>query len=75
VGTARALLDEIDIAELDAELLDAAAELEGPLRSLDAIHVAAAAELGDELEALVTYDARMAAAARASGLAVLAPGA
>jgi predicted nucleic acid-binding protein len=74
VSTAQALLDEIDLAELDTELLDAAAEIQGSIRSLDAIHVAAATELGDELEALVTYDARMAAAARALGLAVLAPG-
>jgi predicted nucleic acid-binding protein len=75
VRTARAILDEIDLAELDAELLDTAAELEGPIRSLDAIHVAAALELGDELEALVTYDARMATTARQLGLPVLTPGA
>lgn len=74
VRTARALLDEIDLAELDAELLDVAAELEGPIRSADAIHVAAALELGDELEALVTYDARMATTARQLGLPVLSPG-
>ena len=46
------------------------------LRSLDAIHLASAIEL-DELVAgsmsLVTYDRRMATAARASGLAVHSP--
>lgn len=43
------------------------------LRTLDAIHLATALELGPELEAIVTYDARMADAARTHGLAVEAP--
>ena len=73
VLTARTLLDQIDLVQLDDELLDLAAELAGPLRSLDAVHVAAALELGDELEALVTYDAQMARAAQALGLPVVAP--
>lgn len=60
--------------QLDDERLDLAGELEpSPLRSLDAIHLAAALELGDELEALVTYDERMAEGARALGLPVAAP--
>lgn len=71
--TARKLLSEIDLVHLDDELLDLAGELDPPLRSLDAIHLAAALELGDELEAVVTYDARMTAAARALGLPVIAP--
>lgn len=44
------------------------------LRSLDAIHLATALSIGDYPEALVTYDDRLAAAARASGLTVLQPG-
>lgn len=71
--TARKLLSEIDLVHLGDELLDLAGELDPPLRSLDAIHLAAALELGDELEAVVTYDARMTAAARALGLPVIAP--
>lgn len=43
------------------------------LRSLDALHLATALEIRDELDGLVTYDDRMAAAAEALGLAVLAP--
>ena len=43
------------------------------LRSLDAIHLAFALALGDELDAFVTYDARLADAARANGLPVVAP--
>ncbi len=73
VRTARTLLGELDLTHLDDELLDLAGELEPPLRSLDAIHLAAALELGDELEAVVTYDARMASAAAALGLTVAAP--
>jgi len=73
VRTARELLDEIDLIQLDDELLDLAAELQGPLRSLDAIHLAAALELGDALEAVVTYDGQMTRAAEVLGLTVVAP--
>ena len=44
------------------------------LRSLDALHLAAALELGGDLEGLVTYDVRLAAAASAASLTVVAPG-
>ena len=44
------------------------------LRSLDAIHLASALSIGDYPEAFVTYDARLADAARALGLNVLTPG-
>ena len=43
------------------------------VRSLDALHLATAIEIGDALDAVITYDARMAAAARSLGLAVTAP--
>lgn len=73
VSRARRLLDRVDLIVLDDELLDLAAELDGPLRSLDAIHVAAALELGDRLEVLVTYDGQMRRAAEAIGLPVASP--
>jgi hypothetical protein len=73
VAKARELLARTDLIQLDDELLDLAGELEPPLRSLDAIHLAAALELGDELEAVVTYDARMTQAAEAVGLPARAP--
>lgn len=73
VSRARRLLDRVDLIVLDDELLDLAAELDGPLRSLDAIHVAAALELGDRLEVLVTYDGQMRRAAEALGLSVASP--
>ena len=60
--------------QLDDELLDGAAALDGGvLRSLDAIHLAAAQMLADELDAIVTYDQRMTAAAGLLGLPVDAP--
>lgn len=73
IRAAHATLERIELIELDHELLDLAAELDAPMRSLDAIHLAAGLELGDELEALITYDARMASAARALGLPLLEP--
>ena len=44
------------------------------LRSLDALHLASALELGADLEGLVTYDARLAGAATAASVIVVAPG-
>lgn len=73
VARARRLLDRVDLIQLDDELLDLAGELDPPLRSLDAIHVAAALELGDGLEALLTYDAQMRRSAEAHGLPVVSP--
>ena len=43
------------------------------LRSLDALHLATALEVRDELDGLVTYDDRMAVSAQEFGLVVLAP--
>lgn len=44
------------------------------LRSLDAIHLATAVEMGDDLEAVVTFDRRLAAAAAEVGMSILSPG-
>jgi predicted nucleic acid-binding protein len=43
------------------------------LRSLDALHLATALDVGDELEALITYDMRLSRAAAFHGIEVLAP--
>ena len=60
---------------LDRSLASAAAAMGPPaLRSLDAIHLASAMELGPELEAFLTYDRRLAVAARDLGLRVESPG-
>lgn len=54
-------------------LLGAGALAEPALRTLDAIHVASAVELGP-VDAFVTYDERQAAAARLAGLRTESPG-
>jgi predicted nucleic acid-binding protein len=71
---ARRQLARFHQLELDRELLDRAAGLPTgvPLRSLDAIHLAAAQTL-PALRAVVTYDARMQTAAAALGLPVETP--
>ena len=72
----RHVLQRIRLLRLDDELLDAAAEIDPDvLRSLDAIHLAAARTLGSALDELVTYDTRLAQAAESLGLTVAAPGA
>ncbi|MTD58980.1 type II toxin-antitoxin system VapC family toxin [Amycolatopsis pithecellobii] len=68
------LRDHNEIKLTDA-IRDAAVRVPDTLRSLDAIHVASAELLGSELTALVTYDVRMAEAARKAGLPVAMPGA
>jgi predicted nucleic acid-binding protein len=74
LARARRLLQRLNIAQIDDELLEAAATLDPRVsRSVDAIHLAAAQLLGDELTAIVTYDRRMAAAARLVDLPVAAP--
>ncbi len=61
---------------LPAAIYEAAGELQTgtSLRSLDAIHVAAALSLNDALDFFVTYDKRQAAAAEAEGIRVASPG-
>ena len=75
VPRAIALLAELALIPLDDPVLDAAV-LQDPaeLRTLDALHTASAALLGAELDALVTYDERMAVAATAVGIPVVPPG-
>lgn len=74
VIAAREVLDTLTLLKVGTAVFDAAARL-GPdaLRTLDAVHLAAALALGDDLEAVVTYDGRLAEACRLNGVAVLAP--
>lgn len=68
------VLERLVLIDLDAAVVARAAELEPPsVRTLDAIHLASALELGDDLAGFVTYDSRLADAARAIGLEVVAP--
>jgi predicted nucleic acid-binding protein len=68
------LIATVELLELNAEVARRAGELNpATLRSLDAIHLASALVVAPELDAVVAYDTRLAAAARAAGLAVVAP--
>lgn len=72
---ARALLAGLDLIPISADIVDHASEIgDGLLRSLDAIHLASAAGMGNEVTTFVTYDHRLAGAATAEGLAVTSPG-
>lgn len=69
------LVEAIALLPVDNALLEAAGAVAEPaLRALDAIHVMAAAVLSP-LDAVVTCDARQAAAARLASLRTTAPGA
>lgn len=68
-------LEAIALLSLERSLLLVAGALEEPaLRSLDAIHVAAAASVSP-IDAFLTYDERQAAGARLAGLRTVAPAA
>jgi predicted nucleic acid-binding protein len=69
-----AVLSSVEIVEFDAEVASRAARVGPPaLRTLDAIHLASATALAGDLDAFVTYDLRLADAARAAGLPVISP--
>ncbi|MBA2384877.1 MAG: type II toxin-antitoxin system VapC family toxin [Actinobacteria bacterium] len=71
---ARALLDALELVDLDRELLeDAVSYSSAHVRSLDAIHLASAVRVG--ARQMLVYDRRLAEAAAAAGLEVLSPGA
>ena len=68
------LLDGLSFIAADATLADEAGLLRPPdLRSLEAIHLAAARSLGSRLGGLITYDQRLAAAPAWYGLRVVSP--
>jgi predicted nucleic acid-binding protein len=70
------ILGAFEVIELSPELIDAAVRVRPrTLRTLDAIHIASAVELGRDLASFVTYDRRQADAAREAGLPVASPGA
>jgi predicted nucleic acid-binding protein len=70
----RTALRRVDLVAVDDRILDAAGMLEPAiLRTLDAVHLATALALGDDLLEILTYDGRMAEGARLLGLPVLAP--
>lgn len=69
-----AVFETLAVVGFDARIAARAAALNpATMRTLDAIHLATALELGDELTAFVCYDDHLSAAARNLGLPVLAP--
>jgi predicted nucleic acid-binding protein len=74
LAAGRRTLAEFDLVRINDRILRRAGTLlPTELRSLDAIHLATAAELMDDLRELVTYDMRMADAARSMGFKVSSP--
>jgi len=71
---AREVLARFELVRINDRVLAAAGGLlPADIRSLDAIHLATAKLLGPGLRRIVTYDDRMAGAARALGMMVVAP--
>jgi uncharacterized protein len=70
----REILSRCDLVRVNDRVLNAAGILQpNELRSLDAIHLATAQLIGADLFELVTYDDRMADAARMLGHRVSSP--
>jgi hypothetical protein len=70
----RLILNAVEVIELEHGVGERAAEARPvTLRVLDAIHLASALALMPEIDAFVTYDDRLADAARAAGLPVVRP--
>jgi predicted nucleic acid-binding protein len=68
------VLRRLELVRVSDRVLTIAGKLPpDDLRSLDAIHLATAQQLGDSMARLVTYDERLAEAARSAGLAVATP--
>jgi predicted nucleic acid-binding protein len=74
LNDARRLLDGVDIVPIDHFIVEHAATLTPyDLRSLDAIHLASALSLSEELANFVAYDVRLCTAAARAGLPVVSP--
>lgn len=74
VARGRAVLARLDLLRVNDRVLNAAGTLlPDDLRSLDAIHLATAQQLGSDLARVVTYDERMSDAARHVGVKTASP--
>jgi predicted nucleic acid-binding protein len=74
VVQARAVLDSITLIEVTTSVFEEAGRLDPTVvRSIDAVHLAAALSLGDDLDGIVTYDERFAEAAQSNGVPVTSP--
>jgi predicted nucleic acid-binding protein len=76
IAHAETLLQHLFLVALDEELYRAAARARPPeLRSFDAVHLASALRVREQIDTFVAYDRRLGQAARRAGLRVAAPGA
>lgn len=74
VRRGREVLARVDLLRINDRVLDTAGVLAPTdLRSLDAIHLASAEQLGSDLRWFVTYDERLATAAADRGFKVVRP--
>jgi uncharacterized protein len=74
IPDAQRLLDAFEYIQIDEDVVRTAmAEPDPLLRSLHAIHLATARLLGEELTAFLTYDDRLAKAAKDAGIPVHTP--
>jgi predicted nucleic acid-binding protein len=74
IDAARRILDRVDRMALGSQLVERAGTLIPPgMRTLDALHIASALELGEELEAVVAYDRRLLDAAADHRLPTASP--
>ena len=71
---AERVLDACVHVEVDDEIKRNAARSETALATLDVIHLESARSIRTLLDAFVTYDLRLAAAARAAGFTAISPG-
>lgn len=75
VALARDLARSIMLVPLDDATIELAqTAFDPPQRALDAVHLATALRLGDDLGVMVSYDVDQASAARARGIVVEHPG-
>ena len=74
IAAGRAVLARCDLVRVNDRVLNLAGTMRPPeLRSLDAIHLATAERLRDEISQCVVYDERLADAARQLGHRVSSP--
>lgn len=75
ISAAMAVLDTVYLVRLTGSLCEAAGSLAGEfgLRSLDALHLAAAVSMRHSIQGVITYDQRCAEAASKLGFVVKTP--
>jgi predicted nucleic acid-binding protein len=74
LANARDLLEHVVLLDVGWEVCERAGLLDPDgMRSLDALHLASALALAEDLEGVLTYDLRLQDGAEALGLTVIAP--